>query len=101
MSKPQKLNHQYLIDAEEDLQERLNDPEFREIWEEESLKVRIATTVHVQRKAKGLSQTKLAKKARTSQKVISRIEHAEVSVGVDLLQRIANALGMKVNLTIG
>ncbi|MBI5427917.1 MAG: helix-turn-helix transcriptional regulator [Nitrospinae bacterium] len=42
----------------------------------------------------------LAKKAHTTQKVISRIEHGEVSVGVDLLQRIAAALDLEVNISL-
>ena len=94
-------NHPNLVDASEYIQKSLEDPVVRRAYEEESLKVDIAMRVHTQRKAKGLSQAGLAKMARTSQKVISRIEHAEVSVGVDLLQRVAYALGLKVTLTLG
>lgn len=94
------LNPQYCQDGDAYLQERLKDPAFRKAWDEESLKIKIAMKVHSQRKAKGLSQTGLAKMANISQKVISRIEHADVSVGVDLLQRIAGALGIKITLTL-
>ena len=99
MTEQQKINPQFL--EADDLQDRLKDPEFCTAWEEESLKVKIAMKVHAQRKAMGLSKMRLAKMAQTSQRVISRIEHAEVSVGVDLLQRIAHALGIRITLTLG
>lgn len=70
----------------------------KKAYDEESLKFKIAQTVYGKRKAKNLSQVKLAKKAHTTQKVISRIEHGEVSIGVDLLQRIATALNLKVSI---
>ena len=91
--------HPNLVDADQYIQKSLKDPEVKQAYEEESLKIEIATRVHEQRKAKGLSQTGLAKMARTSQKTIANIEHAEGSVNIDLLQRITYALGIKVTLT--
>lgn len=95
-----KLNPGRLMDGDVLLKEDLKNPEFRRAYEEEELKFKIAQAVYLKRKAKRLSQAELAKKAHTTQKVISRIEHSEVSVGVDLLQRIATALDLKVNISL-
>ncbi|MBF0371028.1 MAG: helix-turn-helix transcriptional regulator [Magnetococcales bacterium] len=45
-----------------------------------------------------MSQTKVAKKARTTQKVVSKNEPGEGAVGMDLLQRIAHTLDFRVSL---
>ncbi|MBF0195874.1 MAG: helix-turn-helix transcriptional regulator [Magnetococcales bacterium] len=95
-----KLRPELLEDGDAYIEECLKDPEFKKIWDEESLKVQVALRVHERRKEKGFSQTKLAKKARTTQKIISKIEHGEVSIGLDLLQRIAHVLDFRVNLTL-
>ncbi|MBF0445707.1 MAG: helix-turn-helix transcriptional regulator [Magnetococcales bacterium] len=47
-----------------------------------------------------LTQASFAKRVHTDQTVISRIERGNVSVGVDLLQRIVHALGAKITVTI-
>lgn len=95
-----KLNPGRLIDGDILLRERMKDSAFKRAWNEEELKFKIAKAVCLKRKAKRWSQTVLAKKAHTTQKVISRIEHSEVAVGVDLLQRIATALDLKVTISL-
>ena len=95
-----KLRSEFLEDGDAYIAERLKDPAFQEAWREESLKVQIALSVHARRKEKGLSQQKLAKAAKTTQRIISNIEHGEVSVGIDLLQRIARVLDFQVKLTM-
>jgi ribosome-binding protein aMBF1 (putative translation factor) len=95
-----KLRPELLEDGDAYISECLKDPAFKEVWEEESLKIQIALSVHSRRKEKGLSQAKLAKQAKTTQAVISNIEHGEVSIGLDLLQRIAHVLDFRVSLTL-
>ncbi|MBF0382748.1 MAG: helix-turn-helix transcriptional regulator [Magnetococcales bacterium] len=95
-----KLRPELLQDGDAYIEERLLNPEFKKIWYEESLKVQVALRVHESRKKKGLSQEKLAKEAKTTQKVISKIEHGEVSIGLDLLQRIAHVLDFRVELSL-
>lgn len=56
------------------------------------IKTRFAAKVFDLRKEQNISQQILAKNIKTSQKVISKIENAEVNLGIDLLARIANVL---------
>lgn len=99
-NKPIKFNKNYLVDGDKLLKARFKEPGFKKAYEEESLKFLIARTIYKKRKEKKLSQAKLAEKANTTQKVISRIEHSQVSIGVDLLQRIAMALDMRVRISL-
>lgn len=48
----------------------------------------------------GISQKQLAAMARTSQAAISRIENGRQPMGMDLAQRIAQALGVSVQVAI-
>jgi len=93
-------NHPNLVDVEPYFQKRMKDPEFRQAYEEEGLKIEIAQAVYAKRKALKISQAKLAQKAKTTQRMISRIEQANMSIGVDLLQRVIHALGAKISLVI-
>lgn len=95
------LNEGYLKDDMPYIETRLKDPEFREVYEEEGLKIQISEQIRRRRKAMKLTQAKLAEKIKTDQTVISRIERGHVSVGVDLLQRIAHALEAKITFTLG
>ncbi len=94
------LRQDRLRDGDAYIDACLEDPEFKKTWDEESLKMQVAFRVHSRRKEKGLSQEKLAKAAKTTQKIISKIEHGEISIGLDLLQRIAYALDFRVHLTM-
>ena len=93
-------SHPNLINADKYLQKQMTNLEFKQRYEEEGLKIQIAQTIYKQRKTLKMSQTKLAQKAKTTQRMISQIERADMSVGVDLLQRIVHALGAKISLKI-
>ena len=63
---------------------------------------RLAVKLRRTREAKGVSQYALAKKARVSQGYISALEAgAKRSPGVDVLQRLAKALGVPVTELLG
>jgi ribosome-binding protein aMBF1 (putative translation factor) len=95
-----QLNEAYLKDAQSSIDRWMKDPEFQKAYEEEGLRIQIAEQIRSRRKAMKLTQASLAKRVQTDQTVISRIERGNVSVGVDLLQRIAHALGAKIKVTI-
>ena len=59
---------------------------------------RIGARIAELRKAKGLTQMQLAEKTGFSQSNIGRIETGRYSVGLDVLAKIAEALGATVEL---
>ena len=64
--------------------------------EEESLvemKVRLSKLVRDSRKQRGMSQTTLARRLRSSQSRVAKIEAADPSVSLDLLLRASFATG--------
>jgi len=80
------------------LKEQLKDPEFRKEWERSEAAYQV-TRALIEARIKGkISQRQLAKKARTTQAVISRIENMSVSPSIGLLQRIADSLGKKLEI---
>jgi len=69
---------------------------------EESLKIRTQLIVWMNiyhwRKYKGLSQEELAKGASITQSIVSELEDGDYNPTVDVLNRIANALNIKIDL---
>ncbi len=59
---------------------------------------RIGASIRNLRIQRGLTQTQLAKMAGITQPNLVRIEGGKFSVGIDLLNRIANALGVTISL---
>lgn len=78
---------------EDHLEESLKDPAFREHWEASEVEYQLARRIIAERLARKMSQGELAKRAQTTQAVISRIERMTTNVSVKLLKRIAAALG--------
>ena len=64
----------------------------------ENERERIGKRIAELRKAKGLTQAQLAEKTGFSQSNIGRIETGRYSVGLDVLAKIAEALGASVEL---
>ena len=93
-----QLNQDRLESAEPYFKERMKDPKFAKAYEEESMRIQIASMVREHRKLSNWSQKELAQKAETSQKTVSKIENGTFSIGVDLLQRVADALDLRLNL---
>lgn len=68
-------------------------PEAEKFAEEIRARILLAEAIHRERTAQSLSMQMLAEKAATTPAVISRIENAQVSTGIDLICRIFKALG--------
>lgn len=85
---------------EDRLKEDMKDPEFRKAFEEADLPVRLAIEIAKLRKKRGLSQKELARKAKTKQQVISRIENLDqTNLTMGTLQKIAQALNVQVSVS--
>ncbi|HET9672565.1 MAG TPA: helix-turn-helix transcriptional regulator [Actinomycetota bacterium] len=63
--------------------------------------VRIGPVVERLRVEAGLTQTELARRVRTTQAAISKIETGRTVPGLDMLDRIAVALGRPITVTLG
>jgi len=82
------------------LKVRQQDAEFRIVFEAERVKLRIARLVKTARMQRGWTQAELAKRVRTTQSVIARLESAadEREPSLNMLGRLANALGFQLAL---
>jgi transcriptional regulator with XRE-family HTH domain len=79
-------------------QRKAADPEFAAASLEESDKLELAHRIRELREAKGLSQAQLAELIETKQPSIARIESGRSLPRLDVLQRIATALGMRLTI---
>lgn len=87
--------------AWEDIEkEWMSDPEYVKEWKKIELHYQLARQIIGARLKKNWTQEQLAKKAKTSQAVISRLEGGNAKPSISLLQRIANALNTELHLTI-
>lgn len=75
-----------------------NQAGYKEVYDEMNALVSLAVEVYDARNAKKWTQTRLAKEVGTTQKVISKIESANVNIGLDLLQRLARSLDLKLQI---
>ena len=81
------------------LKEQLKDPAFRRAYEEEGIYAELAIQVARLRIQKHLTQRALAKRLRTSQQMISRIESPRNgSLSLRTLVKLARALGKDVRV---
>lgn len=89
-----------MSDFKKHLQEQLENPEFKEEWDNLELRYTIIKQLIKLRNTYNLSQTQLAKRIGTTQAVISRIENGTTNVGIDFLEKIARAFNKKVEFYI-
>jgi len=83
---------------QEDLKKRLKNPEFKKAWEDSELEYQISRVLIRNRLEKKVSQQQLAKKAHTTQAVISRLESMSFNPSIELLKRVATALNLKLTI---
>lgn len=76
----------------------LKDPEFKKIYEEARLEREIARALIRTRIEKRLTQAQLAKKLKTKQSVISRVESGQTTPSLSFLKRLAAALNTSLSV---
>ncbi|MBI2590297.1 MAG: helix-turn-helix transcriptional regulator [Candidatus Blackburnbacteria bacterium] len=76
----------------------MEDPEFKKIWEETRLEREIAHALIRARIEKKLTQTQLAKKLKTRQSVISRVESGQTTPSLSFLKRLASVLKLSLSV---
>ena len=87
-----------LYTFEDDLKKRLKNAEFRLAWEASKTEYLLGKALIEKRMRKGMSQRALAKKAHTTQAVISRLESMNSNPSLLLLKRIARALEVNIKV---
>lgn len=88
------------ISAEALHRDLMKDPEYRREYEKLEPEFQIARQIIAARIAKKMTQEELAKRAKTGQAVISRLESMNAKPSISLLSRVAQALGTKIQITV-
>jgi ribosome-binding protein aMBF1 (putative translation factor) len=86
------------IDFDSYLKKQLKNKEFKKHYDEYGKQLEIAYQILQLRKKKNISQAQLAKKIGTKQSNIARMESGEQNFSVDILGKIAEALGCNVKI---
>ncbi len=76
----------------------LKDPKFRKALEETRPEYEIARAIILARTKHRLTQKQLAKKLKTKQSVISRVENAQTTPTISFLKRFASAFGGRLEI---
>lgn len=88
------------IPYEDVLAEALKDPEVKKGYDALELEYSIIEQVLSKRLEKGMSQKQLADKVGTKQSAISRLERGNANPSVAFLEKVAKALGGKLQISI-
>lgn len=88
-----RLNKELFVDFDDLLKEKLKNPEFKRHYNEYGKQLEIAYQILKLRKKKHISQAQLAKKIGTKQSNVARMETGQQNFSVDILEKIAGALG--------
>ena len=92
------INRIYTLD--DDIKKRLKNPAFKKVWEASETEYQLAREIIKNRLDKDYSQRTLAKKLKTSQAAISRVESMSGNPSLSFLKRIAEALNSKLTLKL-
>ena len=92
------MNKRLIYTSDDHLKELMKDPDFCKAWTETEPEYLLATQLIEKRLKNKMSQRDLAKKVKTTQAVISRIETMQANPSLSLLKRISNILGTKLTL---
>lgn len=92
------MKNKLIYTFQDHLKESLKNPAFKKAWKDSQAEYNLASTLIKKRLAKKISQRSLAKKIKTTQAVISRIETMSANPSLFLLKRLANALDSKLIL---
>jgi len=78
----------------------LKEPKFKEDWEKVRVEYEVARALISARIKNRMTQAQLAKRMKTKQSVISRVENAQTKPTLSFMQRLADALGGKLRVSL-
>lgn len=79
----------------------LKDPEVRQALKESELEFQIAKSIIKARLKRGMTQKELARRLKTKQSVISRLETVKTTPSLSFLKRVAETLGISLKVELG
>lgn len=79
----------------------LRDPEVRKALKKSELEFHIAKSIIEARIKRGMTQKELARKLKTKQSVISRVETVKTTPSLSFLKRLAETLNTSLRVEIG
>ena len=97
---PMTFDHEQLISNAEGHARLLEDPGFRTVWAENALARSIGLSIGAYRQRHGLTQTELGARVGMSQSQVARLERMDHTPSFETLLRLADALGLKIEITI-
>jgi len=80
---------------DDDLKEKLKDLKFKEGFDLALRRWELACEIMAERKKAKMTQIEFAKKLRTSQSFVARVENANQNLTIDVLIKMADVLSMK------
>lgn len=83
------------------LNQQLQKESFKKEWEKGESRYQLTRQLIEARIKNGMSQRQLAIRAKTTQAVLSRLESMSFNPTLELIERIAGALGKKVEVKLG
>ena len=92
------MSKQYLYTFQNDLKESLKNPKFKNAWDKSEAEYQLAVKMIEARLRRKMSQRDLAKRVKTSQSAISRVEGMNGNPSFTFLKRIAEALDTKLSI---
>jgi len=98
MSKIKKAPRKKYYTFEDHLKESMKDPEFRDAYLESQPEYEIVGKIIQARIQKGVNQAILAKKMKTGQSAISRLESGTANPSLNFLKRLAKALDSRLEI---
>jgi ribosome-binding protein aMBF1 (putative translation factor) len=78
----------------------MKDPEVKKAWEKTRVEYEVARALISARIKNKMTQAQLARKMKTKQSVISRVENAQTKPTLSFMQRLADALGGKLRVSL-
>ena len=89
-----------LLTFDQYFENSLKDPGFKKLWEMSDPEYQLSRQIIKKGLENKMSQQELAKKAGTTQAIISRLENSAFNPSLNLLKRISLGLGSKLNIRI-
>ena len=87
-----------VVDFQEYLAKRLENPKFRKYYDEYGKQLEIAYQILKLRKQKRISQAELAKRLGTKQSNVARMEAGQENFTTDTLQKVASAFDRELKI---